>query len=297
MIEVLIGISGSGKTTHARKLQEESKLFSCIVNRDKIREGMYAHSEESIFEHYLKPNLSILESYVTKVEDDMIRSALLNGWNVIVDSTNTQHRFLNRYKNFGVSVKFTLIDTPLEVCIERQKGRNRKVDIGVIKKQYENLQNLKDSFDFQTFVVDDNKIVCDPNLSSCFIFDIDGTLAHRKDRGPFEWHRVGEDTLDVVTDVILQTLEETNKIIICTGRDGCCEQETKEWLRKHDITYNEFHIRPTNNNEKDYVIKERMWRDIATRYNILGIFDDRDQVVDRARKLGLKVFQCEYGSF
>ena len=40
-----------------------------------------------------------------------------------------------------------------------------------------------------------------------------------------------------------------------------------------------------------------VWEDIATRYNIVFIVDDRCQVVDYARSLGLKVFQVEYGNF
>ena len=47
----------------------------------------------------------------------------------------------------------------------------------------------------------------------------------------------------------------------------------------------------------DWVIKEEMWRDLATRYNIVGMFDDRLQVVRRARALGLKVFNVEYNNF
>lgn len=36
---------------------------------------------------------------------------------------------------------------------------------------------------------------------------------------------------------------------------------------------------------------------IKDKYNVLGIFDDRQQVVDMWRSLGLKCFQVEPGNF
>jgi hypothetical protein len=88
------------------------------------------------------------------------------------------------------------------------------------------------------------------------------------------------------------------KVIVCTGRDGICEKESKQWFKdNHLYLPSKFYIRETGDQRPDWVIKEEMWRDIAKDYHILAMFDDRCQVVDRARALGLKVFQVEYNNF
>jgi hypothetical protein len=87
------------------------------------------------------------------------------------------------------------------------------------------------------------------------------------------------------------------KIAICTGRDAVAEAKTRDWLATHGITYDHFYIRPHGNREPDWIIKERMWRDVATKMNIKAMFDDRDCVVRHARKLGLRVYQVAEGAF
>jgi hypothetical protein len=123
-------------------------------------------------------------------------------------------------------------------------------------------------------------------------------LAHRGNRSPYDWKKVGVDTVDNWTREILHAVEENYHVIICTARDGCCIEETKDWLYDNGISYSEIHIRPEGNTENDYMIKDRMWRDIATRYCICGIFDDRQRVIFHARhNCGLKVFEVNYGNF
>ena len=40
-----------------------------------------------------------------------------------------------------------------------------------------------------------------------------------------------------------------------------------------------------------------MWKDISQRYNIELMYDDRNQVVRRARALGLNVAHVKYGNY
>lgn len=56
-------------------------------------------------------------------------------------------------------------------------------------------------------------------------------------------------------------------------------------------------MKPAGNTEKDSIIKRRMFDKIKDEYNILGVFDDRDQVVAMWRYLGLTCFQVDYGDF
>ena len=56
-------------------------------------------------------------------------------------------------------------------------------------------------------------------------------------------------------------------------------------------------IKLINPNYCATVVKEEMWRDISKSYNIELIYEDRNQVVRRARALNLKVAQVKYGNY
>jgi uncharacterized HAD superfamily protein len=119
-----------------------------------------------------------------------------------------------------------------------------------------------------------------------------------KDRGPFDWDKVKNDELKVGVQHVLCALQDQgHKIIIFTGRDGCCEEATKEWLHENHIEYDHFDIRPKGNTEKDSIIKKRMLDKVKETYAIHGVFDDRDHVVEMWRSIGLQCYQVNYGDF
>ena len=129
--------------------------------------------------------------------------------------------------------------------------------------------------------------------------DVDGTLADMRGvRGPFEWDKVGLDKPHEDIIELIGELYENHQIIIMTGRDGVCEADTKEWLHKYNVPYDDFHIRPEGSFEKDSIIKSRIYMDyIRPNYKIAFIIDDRDQVVDMWRSLGLRCLQVAPGNF
>ena len=134
-------------------------------------------------------------------------------------------------------------------------------------------------------------------LARAFIFDIDGTLAIRGDRDPFDYTRVGDDTLNKAVDICLYHLGEDYNIIICSGREGICKAETEQWLHSNKIYYSELHMRKEGDYRADYIVKEEMWREIIKDNYIVGMFDDRLQVINHARKLGFTVFDVAGNTF
>jgi hypothetical protein len=212
-------------------------------------------------------------------------------------------RYINEFiKKFGdYEIFFELVDTPLEECFKRNALRTRRVDESVIKEQFSNLKNLKRIFDFKTrypnLVENNLHDKQDCLLPRCFIFDIDGTLASMHNRGPFDWKKVGNDRCKIEIAVIARALQEDYKIIICTGRDGSCVEETKKWLHEWCIPFDELYIRKEGDCRTDYVVKEEMWKDIIKKYYVIAMFDDRNQVVNHARKLGFTVLQVAEGDF
>tara|TARA_R100000734_G_C3310906_1_gene101693 strand:+ start:1199 stop:1663 length:465 start_codon:yes stop_codon:yes gene_type:complete len=147
------------------------------------------------------------------------------------------------------------------------------------------------------------------------IVDVDGTLADMRGiRGPFEWDKVHldrphQDIIDLVKDLAdagtdimsgdaLAGTEYKYKIIITTGRDGVCEQATKKWLDDHKVPYYDFFIRKAGDFRKDNIIKSEIYMDhIRPKYDVKYVIDDRNQVVEMWRSLGLRVLQVAPGNF
>lgn len=297
-----VGISGSGKSTWAHQQWLDAPDKITIVNRDKIRELMFGYTEQSVDQYYRMDKIGGFEKQVTRYEDTLINEGLNFGKTVIVDATNLTRKYLERFKYWNVPSEIVVFETELDEALNRDFSRPRMVGEEVIRKQYSRFVTLikdlaKNPIDFTpvTFAQDRDK-------DHCFIFDIDGTLAHMNrgegGRSPYDWNRVGEDTVDYATDMVCDIINKTDvKTIICTGRDGEALEATKLWMKDNGVLWDEIFIRDKGDMRADWIVKEEMWREIAEDYYIVGMFDDRLQVVRRARALGLKVFNVEYNNF
>lgn len=296
MIKVTVGISGSGKSTWAKEQWEKSPLKTIVVNRDKIRELLFGYTEASISEYYSKTNIGKLEKEVTLYEDTLINEGLCQGKTVIVDATHLKMAYLERFKYWNVPIEYVYFDVTLKEALTRDMSRTRQVGKEIISKQYSNylLVAIKKLENFVPVTLKN-----DQSLPHCVLVDIDGTLAHITNRSPFDWSRVGEDYVDVAVKKISNSilLNHVAAVFICTGRDGICLTETQEWLDNNNIYYNKIFIRKAGDQRPDWQIKEEIWRQITKDFYIIGMYDDRNQVTRRARALGLKVFQVEYGNF
>ncbi len=139
-------------------------------------------------------------------------------------------------------------------------------------------------------------------MGKIVIFDIDGTLAKMDGRKPYEWSRVGEDKPNFAICKILQMFDcccSPYEIVIFSGRDEICREETENWLHKNGISFKELYMRPKGDIRKDSIVKKELFdNNIKDKYEVLAVFDDRDQVVEMWRKeLGLTCLQVDYGNF
>lgn len=271
--------------------------INCYCNRDKIRELLFSYSEENVSEYYKREDLNKLEKQITKYEDTLINEALCEGKTVIVDATHLSKDYITRFEYWNVPVELVWFDVLLKEALTRNMGRTRKVDESIIKKQYNKYIQLRTDLLFYSFspVEFENQI----DLEPCFLLDLDGTVAHMSTRSPYDWKRVGEDFVDVSVKKVSNSiyLSHKAKIFICTGRDGSCLGESIKWLNERNIYYDGIFIRKEGDMRADWIVKEEMWRRISKDYYIEGLIDDRNVVCRRARSLGLKVLQVDYGNF
>lgn len=147
------------------------------------------------------------------------------------------------------------------------------------------------------------------SLPLAIICDIDGTIAlSTSGRSPFDWHRVGEDTLNEPVASLLEMIEVAReaphlgqdlKLIMLSGRDKVCEPETIEWLIDNNIGYDELYMRSKGDFRPDQIVKRELFdRYIKDKYEVMFVLDDRNKVVKMWREdLGLTCLQVAQGDF
>ena len=245
-----------------------------------------------------------IEDMITELVDLTIESSLMKRLNVIVDNTNLKAKYLDaiieRFR-YQADINFRIFDISLTKAIERDNGRVNKVGEAVIKGMFNNYKILIDSYNFQPIKKGKHRPIIQPdylnNLPQAVLFDIDGTLAHMGNRGPFDWDKVDRDSVNqVVVEQIGFHRSLNRKIIIVTGRDASCKKLTEEWLEFYGINYDEILIRSKDDFRKDTLIKREIYNSIKDTYNIICVYDDRLQVLDMWYDEGVFAFNVNQGN-
>lgn len=285
------GLPASGKSTWARKMQSENPGKYKLVSLDDIRETL----DQSVFN---KDN----EKFAKKIQELIITNALSSDYSVIVHNTHLHEKYNTYYDDLvkmfpgwyaTVECKdFTHV--PLEECIKNDANRVKSVGKKVIVDMYNKFIAKKEKEITQ--YRDQN-----PNKTPCVLVDVDGTLAQMAGRSPYDWARVGEDKVnEPVADLVRQLhVHDDTKIIIMSGRDGSCKEETVKWLNDNDIPFDDIFMRTAGDQRKDSVVKEELfYNHIEPNYRVRFVLDDRDVCIKLWREvLNLPCFQVNYGDF
>lgn len=300
---VLRGLPGSGKSTWA----ESSGHYT--VSRDNIRRVIVGHDAKTV--------LSLdEEKLITETEEIVVKGLLALTDTVVIDSTNLRRKYCVRWDKFakreGVEIEFKKFETDVDLCVKRDATRgDNRVGEKVIRDMASRFLRKGRIRDFVASN-DDNKETDErgkyegtPGASDCVIVDIDGTVAlNTGGRGWFDWARVGEDTKNEAVCKIVESLISDNEmeIIFVSGRSEECRDETMLWIeRELGIEAGEIvlFMRPVERMyEKDSIMKRDLfWDEIAPHWNVVAVFDDRNQVVDMWRGLGLTCLQVAEGDF
>lgn len=284
-LKIFRGPPGSGKTTAARGLVEGGYSR---VNRDDIRHSMFGKY------------WGVDESVVTVVEDAMIESSLRAGTNTVVDATNLSNKALKTKlslaSRYGAAVEYTDFPVPLETAILRDGGRPKQVGERVIRSFYKRYKINPDTGEMKAPpapLPDFAKYVPDLSRPRAYIVDTDGTVAnHEPHRGPYDSSKYHLDSAHQhVAEVVRALNNEGNFIIALSGRDEEFRDVTQQWWYEQGIPFDEFFMRPHGDKQMDAIVKYNLFNNmIGPRYNVLGAFDDRPQVLRMWETIGLPVF-------
>jgi predicted kinase len=287
------GVPASGKSTYAQAWVAAGEK-RVRVNRDDIRFQMYGV--------YHGGNIN--EEMVTRIEDAMIDTALKAGNSVIVDDTNIKHAYVKRIAAIGhkyhVDVEVKTFYVTAEEAIRRNALRDRQVPEEVIRDMVKRLHDSGAVDVSRQDVTIADKYEAKPGTFPAIIVDIDGTIAHNNGhRSFYDWSRVGgDDPIPEVIQVVKWADENDYIIIVLSGRDGICEPETREWLAEHNVPHDFFFMREAGDQRKDNIVKREIFdREIRDNFDVKFVLDDRNQVVEMWRDLGLRVFQVAPGDF
>ena len=287
------GLPGSGKTTWARGLR------AVRVNRDDLRTMLHGRAGYQGW----------AERQVTIAAYAQIEALLRAGVDVVCDDTNLRHRTVRDLRDLaaragaGFAVH-DLTEVPLEVCLARDAARTDRPPVGeaVIREMYRRYLAGR-GLPLPVPAADPGgyeRYVPPPDAPGAVLVDIDGTVALMGGRSPYDESRVGEDAPHEPVIAAVRAMHAAGYLVVyCTGRSDACRAETTAWLGRHvGVPYEALHMRAVGDGRRDAVVKAEIFdRHVRRAYRVLGVFDDRVQVVRMWRSLGLTVFQVDDGNF
>lgn len=279
---MLRGLPASGKTTWAKQYLQANPTTKRI-NKDDLR-SMLDNSAWS----------QTNENFIVEARNLLVKRALEENYSVIVDDTNFAPSHERTLREIASQFEFTEFEVKdfeatVDECIARDLKRPVSVGEKVIRDMYE-------KYIFKAPEPYPNN----PDLQSVVLCDMDGTIAKITNRSPYDWENVDRDEPNIPVIETIKALDKVGfPIFIVSGRDGRALEKTITWLEKHQVPVQKILMRQPTDTRKDAIIKEEMFNDeIRGKYNVLMVFDDRDQVVELWRKkIGLKCFQVDYGNF
>lgn len=273
---VTIGISASGKTTFAKEWAKKNNAI--ISNRDDLRfalTGAKDWSEYKFNKH--------TETLITAIQHDTIDIAAAAKKDIIIADTNLNKTYRDKLieilTSVGYEVEIKTFPITLEEAWRRDSLRTNGVGHHVIYKQYQQWLEY----------IERRKYEPSTSKANAIIVDVDGTLASVGNRKPYDWDKVGLDTVRPIVKQMVNAFSFTHKIIVVSGRDSICRDATKTWLLTNDIAFNQLLMRSEGDMRKDTIIKEEIfWNNIAENYNVEAVFDDRPCVVRMWHDIGIK---------
>lgn len=290
------GLPASGKTTFARKLQPGVVR----VNRDDLRRMLHG---ARLFTQWA-------EAQVTAAQRAQVEALLRARADVCVDDTNLRAKTVRQWADvaarFGASLEVRdFTDVPLAECLRRDAERAPEEQVGedAIRRMHGRyLAGRSLPLPVPDVPAGGQGGGYDPptGVPEVVLVDIDGTVAVMNGRSPYDMTRVGDDTPNHAVITAVRAMHAAGHgVVFCSGRDDSCRLETQAWLDLHiGVPQLGLFMRAEGDSRKDSIVKREIFdREIRDRYRVVGVFDDRMQVVRMWRSLGLTVFQVADGDF
>jgi len=292
------GLPASGKTTWAKQQHHLVR-----VNRDDLRRMLHGGlvADES--------RRGRAEREVTAAHHAAVEALLRAGADVVCDDTNLRGRVVREFAELAARCKahFTVrdfTDVGVEECLRRDALRTGEDHVGetVIRSMHQRYLAGR-ALPLPLPVLEESTGVTyepPPDAPRAVLVDIDGTVALFNGRSPYDMTRVGEDRPNEPVIAAVRAMHAAgHEIVFCSGRSDDCREATEAWLAEHvGVPYRGLFMRRFGDQRRDSIVKAEIFEnEIRSRFHVVGVFDDRQQVVRMWRGLGLTVFQVAEGDF
>ncbi len=289
------GLPGSGKTTWAKQQGGHVR-----VNRDDLRRMLHGGPLQTGW----------AEVQVTLAQQAQVEALLRAGVNVVCDDTSLRARYVRELAELGRAAGATVVvkdftEVPLDECIARDAVRPEPERVGeeAIRGMWQRYlagRRLPLPVPDPAPALTPTHYEPPAGMPEAFLVDIDGTVAVMNGRSPYDESRVHEDRPNEPVIRVVRALHAAGyRIVFCSGRTDACREATAAWLADHvGVPYQALHMRVAGDQRKDSVVKAEIFdAHIRHTYRIVGVLDDRAQVVRMWRALGLTVLQVAEGDF
>lgn len=289
------GLPASGKSTFAKGMIEQFPDTWVRVNKDDIRAEMIRGQW----------NKHLEKTIVLPERDRRVAEALVLGKNVIVDDTNFEDEHIRRMyeiaQPFKAHVEVKRFDIDVEEAIKRDSLREKPVGEKVIRDMARRYLGV--FWKLEPYVVPEGKpeaIICDLDGTLSLFCQTHGCTCTLNHRSPYNAVTAHRDVLNEPVAAVLRSMTGKDKayLIFVSGRDDIYRPQTVEFLANNGFSHGQLFMRKGGDTRKDAIIKSEIFdAEIRNNYKVLFVLDDRNQVVDLWRSLGLTCLQVAAGDF
>jgi predicted kinase len=298
------GLPASGKSTLAKKkVQEllEQGIKAINIDRDIFR---------LVNGFGIEPT-GEFENVITAAQRAIMKQGFLKGWHVIESSTNLRVSYIKEMievaEFYGVEVEIIDVNVPIETCIVRDVTRANQGGHYVGEEAIRGIaKRFMPKGKFPAVPKANPPIEAEPyipdiTLPTAIIVDIDGTVAEMEGRSPYDYTLVSTDKpKQWVIDRVREANMLGHKIIFMSGREATCVEDTHAWITKYiSIEHFELYMRAAGDTKRmDAIVKIELFdKYLRSFYNVLYCIDDRTQVINAYRAMGLNVMDVAGNPF
>lgn len=292
------GLPGSGKSTWAKAWVAVKPDERARVNRDDIRVMLFGTDRGLSWKQ---------ECAVTEASRASVKGLLKAGCDVVADDMNLRPRYVREWAKLAAfaGAEVHVVEFPMSVddAVSSDAQRPRPIGEQAIRHLAGKYLQKGHLIPLTDEAVPDEPVLYETPVGGrpAVVVDVDGTLALMDGRSPYDLTLVSTDKPNpAVVSVVNAARLAGLTVVFCSGREDSARVDTETWLKDHAgrLPSEPVFMRAAGDGRRDSIVKRELFdTHIRNVYAVRYVLDDRQQVVDMWRSLGLTCLQVAPGDF